>query len=301
MKILLLIGILAAFLAAAGGAMAAPLNSTPPPYFKSYAGLVWNPQDHYWMRAQKEVERSVLSIIVQDQQELAQGVRYHKLIRGAPQLREVALTFDDGPHAAYTPQLLAILREYGVKATFFVVGERAEQYPYLVREEVAEGHEVGNHTYHHVNLTKVTPEQAATEIKACGEVVHAITGRCPHLFRPPGGDYSSQTAEEAEALGYTTVLWTDDPGDFKHPGDQVIIDRTLDHLCPGAVILLHDGISQTLDVLPQIIEQIRAKGYKIVTVDQLMRDSANQRLERAPGVSPKMAARIKPQPVDAGE
>lgn len=250
------------------------------------------------MTAQKDVERSVLSIIVQDQQERDRGVHFHKLIRGAPQLKEVALTFDDGPHAAYTPQLLAVLKQYNVKATFFVVGERAEQYPDLVREEVAEGHSVGNHTYHHVNLSKVTPEQAAVEIKACGEVVRAITGRSPHLFRPPGGDYDPQIAADAQALGYTTVLWTDDPGDFKHPGDQVIVDRTLDHLCPGGVILLHDGISQTIEVLPELIEQIRARGYTIVTVDQLIRDSADVRLSRMPASSAKLAARVKPMPTN---
>lgn len=296
MKTFLIFSALIAFLAGAVSVIAGPLNQAPPSYFKSYAGLVWNPQDHYWLRAQKEVERSVLSIVVQDQQELDHGIRYHKLIRGAPQLKEVALTFDDGPHPAYTPQILAILQAYNVKATFFVVGERAEQYPELIRDEAAGGHEIGNHTYHHVNLTKVTPAEAETEIKACGEVVRAITGKSPHLFRPPGGDYSSQTAVEAEALGYTTVLWTDDPGDFKHPGDQVIMDRTIDHLCPGAVILLHDGIHQTIDILPSLIEQIRAKGYRIVTVDQLIRDSANLRLERTPAASPKMAARVKPMP-----
>jgi len=291
MKFYVLIGALALLLAGACSTVAAQEGQTPPTYFKSYAGLVWNPHDHYWKSAQKEVDKSVLSILVQDQTELSNGIRYRKFFRGAPQVREVALTFDDGPHTAYTPQLLAILRKYHVKATFFVVGERAEQAPDLVREEVAEGNEVGNHTYHHVNLTKVSPEEAATEIKACGEVLHAILGHSPHLFRPPGGDYNADVAMDAEALGYTTVLWTDDPGDFKRPGEKLLEQRTVSHVSPGAVILLHDGIKQTIDVLPQIIESIRAQGYQFVTVDQLIRDRNQPYLAKLTAHKAKLAAK----------
>lgn len=279
----------ALFVAGACSMVAAQQPQNPPSYFKSYAGLVWNPHDHYWRTAQKEVDKSVLSILVQDQTELAQGIRYRKFFRGAPQVREVALTFDDGPHTAYTPQLLAILSKYHVHATFFVVGERAEQAPDLVREEVAEGNEVGNHTYHHVNLTKVSPEQAATEIKACGEVLHAILGRSPHLFRPPGGDYNATVAMDAEALGYTTILWTDDPGDFKRPAEKLLVQRTIKNVSPGAVILLHDGIRQTIDVLPQIIETLRAQGYQFVTVDQLMRDRNQPYLAKLTAHKAKLA------------
>ena len=106
----------------------------------------------------------------------------------------IALTFDDGPHVASTLQLLALLKQFDVKATFFVVGEMAEQHPELVRAIAADGHVLGNHTFHHVNLKKIAPEYVAVELKACGEVVQSSIGRAPHLFRPPGGDYTTHVS-----------------------------------------------------------------------------------------------------------
>ncbi len=225
--------------------------------------------DAYWANAREEVYKSALEVMAQHQAELQRGIRYHKLIRGDKTRPQVALTFDDGPHPDYTPRLLEVLKQHNVKATFFVVGELAEQHPDLIKAEMAAGHEVGNHTYHHVNLTRIPNVDVATEIQACGDVLRKITGSEPHFFRPPGGDYDRQVAETAEALGYTMVLWTDDPGDYARPGDAVIEARTLRDVSPGGVILLHDGVQQTIDVLPQIIDLIRAKGLEFVTVDEM--------------------------------
>jgi peptidoglycan/xylan/chitin deacetylase (PgdA/CDA1 family) len=211
--------------------------------------------------------------MAQHQAELLRGIRYHKLVRGDTQNRTVALTFDDGPHPDYTPQLLAILKRNNVKATFFVVGELAEQHPDLIKAEVEGGHGVANHTYHHVNLTRIPNVDVATEIQACGDVLKRITGGQPRLFRPPGGDYDKEVAEAAEALGYTMVLWTDDPGDYARPGAKVIEARTLRTVNPGGIILLHDGVQQTVDVLPQILDLIRKQGLRFVTVEEMLRSS----------------------------
>lgn len=226
--------------------------------------------DKFWQRAKQEVDKSVLELFAQHQAELERGIKYHKLIKGNPRKKQVAITFDDGPHPSYTPRLLEILKQHGVKATFFLVGEMGEKYPDLVKAEIAAGHSVGNHTYHHVNLTRIPLEQVATEIKACGEVLQGITGRPPRLFRPPGGDYDKKVAEAAEALGYTMVLWTDDPGDYAKPGAKVIESRLLSSISPGGVVLIHDGIQQTLDVLPQILAYLKGKGYQFVTIDEMM-------------------------------
>jgi peptidoglycan/xylan/chitin deacetylase (PgdA/CDA1 family) len=231
--------------------------------------------NRYWLNAKKEVDRSVLDLIAQHQTELAQGVRFHKLMHGPRGVKEIALTFDDGPHPAYTPRILEILRENHINATFFVVGEMASKSPMLVKEEVAEGNSVGNHTYHHVNLNKVPEEAIAVEIKACGGVLQAITGKTPHLFRPPGGDYNVKVAEVSEALGYTMVLWTSDPGDYASPGVTKIEDRLATTIHPGGIILLHDGIEQTIDLLPHLIKTLKAEGYKFVTIDQMMKDRAS--------------------------
>jgi len=228
-------------------------------------------KDPYWQHAKQEVYKGVLEVMAQHQTELQRGWRLNTFIRGDVRKKLVALTFDDGPHAKFTPRLLAILQQEHVPATFFVVGEMAEKHPELVKAEVAAGHAIGNHTYHHVNLTKILEPDVATEIKACGETLQRITGKTPHLFRPPGGDYDKGVAETATALGYTTVLWTDDPGDYASPGDPVIFKRTLAQVSKGGIILLHDGIEQTIDILPKLITTLKQRGYQFVTVDELMR------------------------------
>jgi len=228
--------------------------------------------DKFWQKAKKEVDKSVVEILAQDQAELAKGIRHHKFLRGDPAKKEIALTFDDGPHPAYTPKILSVLKKYDVKATFFLVGEMAAQYPELVKAQFAAGHNIGNHTFHHVNLTKIPDEEVAVEIKACGEVLKNITGDAPHLFRPPGGDYDKEVAEVAEALGYTMVLWTDNPGDYESPGSKVIETRILDKISNGGIILIHDGVQQTVDRLPQILEYLMGKGYRFVTIDEMMGD-----------------------------
>ena len=136
---------------------------------------------------------------------------------------------------------------------------------------------MGNHTYHHVNLTKILEPDVAMEIKACGDVLQRITGHTPHLLRPPGGDYDKGVAETAEGMGYTTILWTDDPGDYASPGDPVIFKRVIQHVSSGGIILLHDGIQQTIDTLPRLISTLRQRGYRFVTVDELLRDSTTHK------------------------
>ncbi len=228
--------------------------------------------DRFWINAAKEVYRSTSDIQLQNQKELRMGLAYHKLIHGDPAIRAVALTFDDGPHPKYTPQLLAILKRYHVKATFFVVGEMAEKYPYLIREENAAGHIVGNHTYHHLNLTRMPDDEARVEWQAASDVIKSILGKAPLYCRPPGGDYDRKVITAATQTGMKTVLWTDDPGDYASPGDKTIETRVLDRIGNGGIILLHDGVQQTVDVLPQMIETLQKKGFKFQTVDEMAKD-----------------------------
>ena len=234
--------------------------------------LVKSERDKYWLNAKHEVYKSTLELIAQHQTELLRGIRYDKLLRGNTRRREIALTIDDGPHPTYTPQLLQILKANHVHATFFVVGEQAERYPGLIQAEVAGGHTVGNHTYDHVSLIKIPPEYIDTEIEACGDVLTRLTGKTPHLFRPPGGEYNEDVAEATEALGYKMVLYSDDPGDYAQPGTQIIETRTLDTISNGGIILLHDGSSQTLTILPQIIQRLKSRGFRFVTIDQMLRE-----------------------------
>jgi peptidoglycan/xylan/chitin deacetylase (PgdA/CDA1 family) len=122
------------------------------------------------------------------------------------------------------------------------------------------------------------------EIKACGEVLRAIVGRAPRWFRPPGGEYDPQVAAASRALGYTMVLWTDDPGACaRAPGARTILTRTLSDVSNGGIILPHDGIQQTIDVLPQIIETLGRHGFRIVTVDE--RVSGSLRTQDGPVIA----------------
>lgn len=238
--------------------------------------LVRTERDPGYLQAERMVHKSVLELIAQQQDEFGHGEHFHKIFVGDLGKKQVALTFDDGPHPAYTPQILRILKQYDAKATFFVVGEQAQKYPALIRAEVAGGNNVGNHTFNHVSLVKIPPSYVATEIKACGAVLGRITGRPPHLFRPPGGMYTPEVARISDALGYTMVLWTDDPGDYASPGADVILSRTLARVNNGSIILLHDGIVQTLEVLPRLLQYLRANGYETITIDEMIRQQRDR-------------------------
>ena len=195
---------------------------------------------------------------------------FNKLMRGDTRRPQIALTFDDGPHPVFTLQLLNILRRTHTPATFFVVGEQVEKHPGLVRLEAAEGHEVANHTYDHLNLTLIPPEIVAYEVTRCSAAIQGATGAPPRFFRPPGGEYNGGVLREVAKNGGIITLWTDDPGDFAKPSAAVIKQRTLAHLENGAVILLHDGVPETLSALPAIIAEARRRGYQFVTISRLV-------------------------------
>jgi peptidoglycan/xylan/chitin deacetylase (PgdA/CDA1 family) len=240
-----------------------------------------NTTDPYWQRALEEVDKSPEELAAQALREEREGVYLPKLIRGNPREKLLALTFDDGPHPAFTEKLLYLLKEYKVKATFFVVGKMVEKHPELLKEIVADGNMVGNHTFSHVTLTKIPFSEIRAEYEACNDIVEDVAGVKMRFCRPPGGDYDRHVIKAATEQGLTTVLWTDDPGDYANPGTHVIEMKTLDRLSNGGIILLHDGIQQTLDVLPQIIAYARDHGYRFVTVDELL-DSLNPHLRYNP-------------------
>ncbi|OQW45320.1 MAG: polysaccharide deacetylase [Proteobacteria bacterium SG_bin5] len=197
----------------------------------------------------------------------------------------VALTFDDGPDAHWTPKILDILQAKHVPATFFVVGENALENPGLLRRIVAEGNELGNHTYTHPNLALESDGGSRIEMNATQRLIQAYVGRSTRLFRAPYfGDAEPSTADElgpaliAQAQGYTVVGLHADPDDWKRPGADAIVQRTVDlvtHPTPERsenIVLLHDGggeRQQTVDALPRIIDALHARGYRFVPVSTL--------------------------------
>ena len=198
---------------------------------------------------------------------------------------EVALTFDDGPDPRWTPQILNILKAKDAPATFFVIGENMEAWPALVQREVAQGELVGSHTYTHPNIASVPTTQVKLELNLTQRLFQVITGRTMRFFRPPYlGDASPSTPHEvaplltARDLGYISVGLRVDPDDWKRPDAGLIVQRTLDRMTDpnpetaGQIVLLHDSggdRSRTIAALPHLIDALRARGYRLVTVAQL--------------------------------
>jgi peptidoglycan/xylan/chitin deacetylase (PgdA/CDA1 family) len=203
----------------------------------------------------------------------APGVLPYPLYSGNSRLPEIALTFDDGPNPPYTSQVLAILQQYHVPATFFLIGSEAASYPALVSQEAQQGFVVGDHTWTHPDLTKLPPDQVRSELQRTAQEIRSITGVAPIVFRPPGGNFNSQVQAIAASLGLSTILWNVDPKDWSRPGTSVIIQRVLDATHNGSIILMHDGggdRSQTVAALPTIITTLEQRGYQFVTIPQMI-------------------------------
>ncbi len=205
-------------------------------------------------------------------------VLYHQ---GAGDKHLVALTFDDGPDPKWTPKVLDILQERGVKAAFFVVGRNAEDYPDLLQRIAKEGHEIGNHTYTHGNLAELSEWRMRLELGATERLVESLTGYSTTLFRPPyNADSTPSSLEELvplrfaeKELGYTVVLEKIDPQDWALPGVETILQRVKEMRSQGNIILLHDAGGdrhQTIEALPRIIDWLTERGDHIVSLGELL-------------------------------
>lgn len=185
----------------------------------------------------------------------------------APGDKVIALSFDDGPDVRYTPQILAVLAQFGVTATFFMVGWEADAEPALVRQVVAGGNGVGNHTWSHVNLVKLKPSALPAQVDQTTQLLGSLTGRPVTCLRPPGGDINAAVETELAQRGLTPVLWNDDPRDWTRPGVAAIVRVALSEAKPGGIVELHDGggnRSETVQALPAIITGLQARGYRFV-------------------------------------
>ena len=181
----------------------------------------------------------------------------------------IALTFDDGPHPVMTERLLGVLEKAQVSATFFVVGKMAERYPYLVQEISAAGHEVSNHSYNHFHFAALSPRDALAELSRTRAVIRRLTGKDTAYYRPPGGRFSRGIAKAAAGAGYHMVLWSTLTKDVDGASSTAIAQRILRGAHDGDIILMHSGMPNTLEALPNVIETLKAQGYQFVTVSTL--------------------------------
>jgi chitin deacetylase len=192
----------------------------------------------------------------------------------------IALTFDDGPWPTTTSQVLDVLKKNNVKATFFVVGKQVQQYPQLLKQVVAGGHALGNHSWSH-QYHFFDKSAAARELDETATLVYKISGIKTFLFRPPGGMLNNGLAAYAQNKKHAVIMWSADSKDWRYRRNstQALIDNVLEEAKPGGIVLLHDGggdRSNTVQALPQLIAQLRKRGYKFVTVPELLEISDKQ-------------------------
>lgn len=200
------------------------------------------------------------------------GVTYELLTRD----KIIALTFDDGPHPIYTPQILDILDQYQVKATFFMIGSRMEEYPEIVKEVSARGHFIANHTYTHPsNLRAESLENLKREIDQCQQSIERLSGQTNYLFRPPRGILNPKIIKMLHEQGYTVVLWSISADHHDAPTPEMMAARVIKHAHPGEIVLIHDGRTdlrwKDVAATRLIIENLSRQGYQFVTLEELNR------------------------------
>jgi len=181
-----------------------------------------------------------------------------------------ALTIDDGPHPLTTPLMLAVLRDRGVHATFFLVAEKAEEYPELVRRIVAEGHEIANHSYSHRRAHELNSAQMLAELTTCQRVLGGLTGVNTRYFRPPGGRLNEPGLQAIAVSGHALVMWTTNADDWLKPAPSVIAANALKGLRPGGIVLMHQGSMESFNALPLIIDGAGQRGLRLCTVSELL-------------------------------
>jgi peptidoglycan/xylan/chitin deacetylase (PgdA/CDA1 family) len=226
------------------------------------------------------------------------------------------MTFDDGPSAALTPKLLDILAAHHIKATFFVLGEMVAEHPEILARAAREGHEIASHSWSHPNLGKMSQESVRSQLQRTDEIIKNATGARPTLFRPPYGSITERQKRWIhDEFGYDIILWDVDPLDWKRPGPAVVRNRILKETRPGSIVLSHDIHPGTIEAMPSTFDELQAKGFKFVTVSQLIdmatpvtphpkpsaaeKTAAKPAASVAPSVAPSIAPSVAPSAAPA--
>ncbi|QUH25847.1 polysaccharide deacetylase family protein [Serpentinicella alkaliphila] len=221
----------------------------------------------YYVQIEQRLMKEVNQINYSDLNIVRNGDENQKII---------ALTFDDGPHPRFTPQILDLLKEYDAKGTFFVLGKHVKVYPEVVERIKIEGHEVGNHTYTHIDVTKSSYWKIKKEFEDTQNIIYSVTGSKPNIFRPPFGFINNAALHIVQEGGSRIILWSpnQDPNDWRSPGIDSIVKHVLSNIENGNIILLHDYIpeknSHTVEALKRILPELTKEGYRFVTINELI-------------------------------
>ena len=214
----------------------------------------------------------------------------------------IAMTFDDGPSAVLTPRLLDILKQRNIKVTFFVLGQLVQEHPEILQRAVAEGHEIGNHSWDHKALNKLGEGGLRHELADTSAEITKATGKPVTLMRPPYGATNARLNRSIEKeYGMKVILWSVDPLDWKRPGPQVVSQRILKETQPGAIILSHDIHPGTIEAMPATLDALLAKGYKFVTVSELLAMEKPKPVASPSQQIPSHPPAASPSPIKAGQ
>ncbi|MEC0269324.1 polysaccharide deacetylase family protein [Paenibacillus anseongense] len=203
-------------------------------------------------------------------------------LRGSSQEKKVALTFDDGPDTRFTPKVLDALKANQVKATFFVLGSQASSHPDIVRRIVREGHVIGNHSYSHANLPKLSVDKFQNQIMNTENVLQGLIGYAPRLIRPPYGAINEEQVRWVADHHYLIVNWNVDSLDWKSLNSEQVLNNIMQQTKPGSIILQHSGgadtqdLSGTVQAIGPLITKLKAAGYTFVTVPELLHVTKNK-------------------------
>jgi peptidoglycan/xylan/chitin deacetylase (PgdA/CDA1 family) len=217
----------------------------------------------------------------------------------------IAMTFDDGPSEKLTPKLLDLLAAHHIKATFFVIGQNVAEHPEIVARAAREGHEIGNHSWSHPNLGKMSDEGVRREMRQTDDLIKNAIGSRPTLMRPPYGSLSERQKRLIHnEFGYQIIIWDVDPLDWKRPGPTVVCNRILKETRAGSIVLSHDIHPGTIEAMPATFSQLEAKGFKFVTVSELIamatpeppKPTATPRAQNSPRPAPSGARSTTPVP-----
>ncbi|MGF7047454.1 polysaccharide deacetylase family sporulation protein PdaB [Paenibacillus sp. DS2015] len=205
-------------------------------------------------------------------------------------IKQIALTFDDAPDSRFTAQVLDVLDKHHVKATFFVIGERAKKHPELVARMNREGHSIGNHSYNHPQFSKISFDSFQDQILKTEQIIHQIVGYSPRLIRPPYGDITESQLKWAKAHGYKIINWNVDSLDWKGLSKEEVKKNILSSVGPGSIILQHAGggegsdLKGSIEALPEVIQELRDKGYTFVLVADMLHISMSKEKTTSPSL-----------------
>ena len=207
----------------------------------------------------------------------------------------IAITFDDGPHATNTPRLLDMLKQRKIKATFFVVGQCAAEYPAIMKRIVEEGHEIASHSWSHPDLSRMSEAGVREQLQKTHDIIIQTTGVTPKTMRPPYGAFTARQRAWANGTwGYKAILWDVDPLDWKYRNADAVKTKILNGTVNGSIILAHDIHKSTVDAMPDTFDGLLAKGFKFVTVSELIA------MDRPLPPKPKATPAVKTEANDGG-